>query len=159
MDGVVEHLILITSWPLLIIFTLDRLQPECLIALNILHVVGPYVYCHNLQSALWFWRENHIWVKFSCFRETSSGTGVGVKALPTVGHPPNVKIHESGRNTLYCKRGNALETRGHMCLEGKTNYSVVSSSVTQWPPCIKISSDKIVEILLWRLRNWRVYSL
>lgn len=36
------------------------------------------------------------------------------KHWPTEGHPPNVKIHESGRNTLYCKIGSALETRGHM---------------------------------------------
>lgn len=55
------------------------------------------------------------------------------------------------------KIANALETRGHTCLERKTNYSVMSSSVTWWLPCVKIPSDNYlnedsVELSLWRLR-------
>lgn len=39
------------------------------------------------------------------------------------------KFMKVGEILFICKIGNSLETRVHMCLEGKTTYSVMSASV------------------------------
>lgn len=50
------------------------------------------------------------------------------------------KLMKTGKILIF-KTANALETRGHTCLKGKTNYSVIFSPVTWWPSYVKIPSD------------------
>jgi len=39
------------------------------------------------------------------------------------------KLMKTGKILIF-RTANALETRGHTCLKGKTNYSVIFSPVT-----------------------------